>query len=180
VSAVTAPPTPGAAGGAASTRRGLLLAVAAVLSAVAVLAAALAAVAAMRSSRVHAVDAARDDALAAVASGIPVVLSYDYRHLKADFARAEARLTPRFRKQYDATTAKQVEPLAAKYHATSSAQVSAAAVVDASPDRAVVLVFVTQLATNTNLSAPRPDQSRINVTVVRSGDRWLIDRLAPL
>lgn len=165
---------------AAPSRRGLVLALTTVLSAVAVLAGALAAVAAMRGSHDQAVDAARDNALAAAVSGVPVVLSYDYRHLKADFARAEARLTPRFRKQYDATTAKQVEPLAAKYHATSSAQVSAAAVVDASPDRAVVLVFVSQLATNTNLTAPRSDQSRINVTVVRAGDRWLIDRLAPL
>ncbi len=160
--------------------RGVVAALTGALVAVSAGAAGLAAVATTSASHEHALDRARDNGLAAAASGLPTVLTYDYRHLEEDFARAESLLTPRFRKEYDDTTAKQVEPLAAKYKATSTADVTAAAVVDAQVDRVVVLVFVNQAVTNSNLSAPRLDRSRINVTVVRSGDRWLIDKLAPL
>ena len=139
----------------------------------------LAGVATADASRQHAVDRARAGALAAASAAVPTVLSYDYRHLDADFAKAESLLTPRFRAEYAATTAKQVKPLARKNKATSTADIQAAAVVEAEPDRAVVLVFVNQLATNVNLTQPRLDRARINVTVVRSGGRWLIDRMAP-
>jgi Mce-associated membrane protein len=47
-------------------------------------------------------------------------------------------------------------------------------------DRVVVLVFVQQTATNSQLSAPRLDRSRVNVTMVRDGDRWLIDGMSPI
>jgi Mce-associated membrane protein len=116
----------------------------------------------------------------AASSGVATILSYDYRHLDADFASAERLLTPHFRKQYDDTTAKGVKPLAAKYKAISSADVSAAGVVDAGHDRAVVLVFVNQTVTNSQLAAPRLDRSRIDVTLVRSNGRWLIDKLTTL
>jgi Mce-associated membrane protein len=112
---------------------------------------------------------------------VATVLSYDYRHLDNDFAAAHKVMTPTFRKQYDATTAKGVRPLATRVHAISSAQVTAAGLADAlSADRAVVLVFVNQTATNTKLTAPRLDQSRINVTLVRVGGQWLIDKMQTL
>jgi Mce-associated membrane protein len=113
-------------------------------------------------------------------SAVATVLSYDYRHLAADFAAAERLLTPNFRKQYDATTAKGVQPLASKYKAVSTASVSAAGIVSLSGSRAVVLVFVQQTVTNTQLSAPRLDRSRVDVSLVKSGNRWLIDKLTPL
>jgi Mce-associated membrane protein len=161
-------------------RRGVGVVVVAVMAALAVLLAALSAFAAARASHRHALDEARRQVAAAAASAVPVVLSYDYRHLPRDFARAEAQLTPNFRKQYIRTTAKGVQPLAAKYKAISSADVTASGVVDNGVDRAVVLVFVSQTVTNSLLSAPRLDRSRINVTLVRSGGRWLIDKLAPV
>jgi Mce-associated membrane protein len=152
----------------------------ATVSVLAVLAAALAAVAAARVSHRHALDRARENAVAAATSGVATVLSYDYRHLTADFQRAEGLLTSRFRKEYDRTTAAGVKPLAAKYQARSSAQVTVAGSVSTGVDRVVVLVFVDQTVTNSQLSAPRLDRSRINVTLVKQGNRWLIDRLAPI
>lgn len=160
--------------------RSARVAAVAVLALVGVLTAALAAVATERVSHRHAVDSARDDAIAAATSGVATVLSYDYRHLAADFGRAEALLTPRFRAQYVKTTAKTVEPLAAKYKATTTADVAAAGSVSNTVDRAEVLVFVDQTVTNSQLAAPRLDRSRINVTLVRSHGRWLIDNLAPI
>ncbi len=163
-----------------SPRRQMRLAVVATVAVLAVCAAALAAVAAERVSHRHAVDRARENGIAAATTGVASVLSYDYRHLSADFQKAEALLTPRFRKEYDRTTAAGVKPLAAKYKAQSSAHVSAAGTVSVSPDRVVVLVFVDQTVTNSQLAAPRLDRSRIDVTIVHQGGRWLIDRLSPI
>ena len=120
------------------------------------------------------------DVTSAASSAVATVLSYDYRHLSADFAAAEQLLTPSFRKQYDATTAKGVEPLESKYKAVSTASANAAGIVSLSGSRAVVLVFVQQTVTNTQLSAPRLDRSRVDVSLVKSGSRWLIDKLTPL
>ena len=161
-------------------RHQLRVAVVAAVAAMAVLAAALAAVAVERVSHRHDLDRARDNAIAAATSGVATVLSYDYRHLVEDFSRAERLLTPRFRKEYDKTTAAGVKPLAAKYKAQSTAQVTVAGSVSTSVNRVVVLVFVDQTVTNSQLAAPRLDRSRIDVTLQKQGDRWLIDRLAPI
>jgi hypothetical protein len=53
-------------------------------------------------------------------------------------------------------------------------------VISSSSARATVLVFVAQQVTNTQLSAPRLDRSRIEVDLVHSGGRWLIAKLTPL
>jgi Mce-associated membrane protein len=160
----------------------LRLTIVAVAAVLALAASGLAAVAAGRVADRHALDRARTEAVAAATSGVGTVLSYDYRHLQRDFKQAEALLTPNFRKQYVKTTAAGVLPLAAKYHATSTAVVpeGSAGVVSAGLNRAVVLVFVEQTVTNSQLAAPRLDRARIDVTVLRTGGRWLIDKLAPI
>ena len=163
-----------------SPRQQLRLAVVASVAVLAVCAAALAAVAATRIAHRHALDRARENAAAAATSGVATVLSYDYRHLANDFHRADSLLTAGFRKKYDKTTAAAVEPLAQKYQARSSAQVTAAGTITTSVDRVVVLVFVDQTVTNSQLTAPRLDRSRIEVTLVHQGARWLIDRLSPI
>jgi Mce-associated membrane protein len=167
-----------------TARRTPALLLVAVVAAVAVLLSALAATAAMRRSDNLAGNLENTqevaDVIAAASNQVSTVLSYDYRHLDEDFARATALLTPRFKEQYLSTTAKGVQPLAEKYKAISSAQATAAGLVEGTPDRAVVLVFVAQTVTNTQLTAPRLDRSRIRTTLVRSGDGWLIDSLQPV
>jgi Mce-associated membrane protein len=145
-----------------------------------VVAVVLAALVGLRVSDHHDRDRASTGALAAATTGVATVLSYNYRSLDADFTKAEALLTPSFRKSYVSTTAKAVQPLAAKYQAVSTAQASAAGVITASAARATVLVFVSQQVTNTQLSAPRLDRSRIQVELVRSHGRWLINKLTPV
>ena len=166
-------------------RRAAALVLPAVVAVVAVLLSVLAAAAATRSSS-RLADSVGDThevagVLAAARTEVATALSYDYRHLDADFARATAVMTPAFRKKYLATTAKGVKPLAVKYKATSAAQVTSAGLVEGTRDRAVVLVFVAQTASNSQLTTgPRLDRSRIRTTLVRSGDRWLIDDLDPV
>jgi Mce-associated membrane protein len=49
-----------------------------------------------------------------------------------------------------------------------------------STTRATVLVFVDQTVTNSQLKAPRLDRSRVEVTLVNSHGRWLINNLSPI
>jgi hypothetical protein len=146
----------------------------------AVVAVVLAALVGLKVSARHDRDRASTAALAAATTGVATVLSYNYRSLAHDFAAAEALLTPSFRKAYDATTAKAVQPLAAKYKAVSTAQVSAAGVISPGTSRATVLVFVSQQVTNSQLSAPRLDRSRIQVELVHTHGSWLINKLTPV
>ena len=152
----------------------------AALVVLAVVAAVLAVLLSMRVSHNHEKNQAATAALSAATTGVASVLSYNYKSLDADFAKAEALLTPSFRKSYQATTAKAVQPLAAKYKAVSTAQVSAAGIIVASTSAAKVLVFVSQQVTNTQLSAPRLDRSRIEVELIHTHGQWLINKLTPV
>lgn len=107
-------------------------------------------------------------------------LTYSYKTLATDFATAEKGLTPSFRSSYVHTTETSVQPLASKYHAISSATVTAAGVSAASADTATVLVFVDQTVRNTQLPRPRLDRSRISVGMQKINGTWLINHLSPL
>jgi len=124
---------------------------------------------------------ARGQALAAARQAAPVVLSYDYRHLDRDFAAARARLTGHFRDEYRKTTTTVVGPTARKYHGVVKATVSAptggspaASVISASADRAVVLLFVNQVTTSTQVSGSRVDLNRVRMTLTRMSDGWKV------
>ncbi|MET7915118.1 hypothetical protein ABZU45_04095 [Streptomyces avermitilis] len=124
---------------------------------------------------------ARGQALAAARQAAPVVLSYDYRHLDRDFAAARARLTGHFRDEYRKTTTTVVGPTARKYHGVVKATVAAptggspaASVISASADRAVVLLFVNQVTTSTQVSGSRVDLNRVRMTVALTSHGWRV------
>jgi Mce-associated membrane protein len=131
---------------------------------------------------------ARGEALAAARKAAPVVLSYDYRHLDRDFARARALLTGHFRDQYGRTTKTVVAPTATKYHGVVKATVAtppdggapAASVVSATPDRAVVLLFVNQVTRSTQVPVPRLDLNRVRLTLTRTSAGWKVSGVAAL
>ncbi|MEU7061444.1 hypothetical protein [Streptomyces sp. NPDC046197] len=131
---------------------------------------------------------ARGQALAAAQQAAPVVLSYDYRHLDRDFARARAHLTGAFRDEYLRTTKTVVGPTARKYHGVVQATVArptgggaeAASVVSAAPDRAVVLLFVNQVTRSTQVSGSRLDLNRVRMTLTRTSSGWKVSALDAL
>jgi hypothetical protein len=167
---------------AASPRRqGSRLVPAAVIGVVlAVAGSVLLAVVAQRMAHHNAVDDARKAAIAAARTETAATLSYDYRHLAADFAAAERGLTPKFRTSYARTAASSVVPLARQTHAVSTATVAAAGVVSAGADSAKILVYADQTVQNNLLkTTSRLDQSVIEVSMVKRGGRWLIDNLQP-
>ncbi|WP_367323630.1 hypothetical protein [Streptomyces sp. HUAS ZL42] len=124
---------------------------------------------------------ARGQAVAAARQAAPIVLSYDYRHLNRDFAAAQTRLTGHFRDEYRKTTTTVVGPTATKYHGVVKATVAdptggtpAASVISSSPDRAVVLLFVNQVTTSTQVSGSRVDLNRVRMTLTRTEDGWKV------
>jgi Mce-associated membrane protein len=133
-------------------------------------------------------DAARVQALAAAQKAAPVVLSYDYRRLDQDFAAARGHLTGTFREEYRRTTTSVVAPTAKKYHGVVKATVveppgggaAAASVVSASPDRAVVLLFVNQVTKSTQVSGSRVDLNRVRMTLTRTSAGWKVSAVDAL
>ncbi|MEU5535608.1 hypothetical protein [Streptomyces sp. NPDC020362] len=131
---------------------------------------------------------ARAEALMAARRAAPVVLSYDYRHLDRDFARARDRLTGHFRDEYRKTTTSVVGPTARKYHGVVKATVAepasggvpAASVVSASPDKAVVLLFVNQVTESTQVPGSRLDLNRVRMTMSRTSGRWKVSAVDAL
>jgi len=133
-------------------------------------------------------DEARGQALAAAQGAAPVVLSYDYRHLDRDFARARTYLTGAFRDQYLKTTRTVVGPTATKYRGVVKATVAAppdggtpaASVVSAAPDRVVVLLFVNQVTQSTQVSGSRLDLNRVRMTLTRTSAGWKVSAVDAL
>jgi Mce-associated membrane protein len=123
---------------------------------------------------------AGDSALAAAKASAATILSYDYRHLDADFGQAAALTTGSFRTDYQATTAKAVRQLATQTQAVVVAKVVAGGVVSSTTDRATVLLFVNQTTTSNRLSAAKTDLNRVQMTLTRSGSRWLVSGLKAL
>lgn len=170
-----APPT-AAPSGARPRSRWVVMVLAVCL--VAVLAACLLAAVTTRSERSDVT--AGDAALAAATSSGATILSYDYRHLDADFAHAAALTTGSFRTDYQATTAKAVQQLATQTQAVVVAKVVAGGVVSSSADRVTVLLFVNQTTTSNRLTSAKTDLNRVQMTMTRSGSHWLVSGLKAL
>ncbi|MEV6650807.1 hypothetical protein [Streptomyces sp. NPDC051219] len=166
-------------------RRGLVMAALAVLVVTGLVAVAVLGWAYQDGRRA---DAARVQALAAARKAAPVVLSYDHRRLEKDFAAALGHLTGPFREEYRRTTTAVVAPTAKKYQGVVRATVvkppgggaPAASVVSASPDRAVVLLFVNQVTRSTQVTGDRVDLNRVRMTLTRTPEGWKVSAVDAL
>ena len=164
---------PGRVSRGLSWLRGHVAAVVAALLVVALVVALALTTLALRHEK--ALDDARTSALQAGKESAVALSSYDYRTLDKDFGAVTSRSTPTFRDSFNQTSAS-LRKVLEQYDATATSTIVAAGVTSATEHRAVVLVFLDQKATNTNQTAgPTTDQSRIEVTLARSGSRWLID-----
>ncbi|MFD5846170.1 hypothetical protein [Streptomyces chartreusis] len=129
----------------------------------------------------HRTESARTQALTAAQKAAPLVLSYDYRHLDKDFASARTHLTGGFHAEYGKTTKAVVGPTAKKYRAVVKATIAApttgtpaASVVSASPDKAVVLLFINQVTESTQVSGARVDLNRVRMTMTDTDKGWKV------
>lgn len=124
------------------------------------------------SARRSGLDASRDAARQ--------LFSYDYRTLDKNFSVGRALTTGGFRTDYDKTTTKVVADVAKRYKAVVKANVVNAGVVRASPDEVVTIVYVNQVTTSTQVTGEKVDLSRVRMTLVRSGGRWLVTKVDAL
>jgi Mce-associated membrane protein len=126
-----------------------------------------------------ALNGARTSALAAARTDAVELAGYNYRHLNADFAVVMATSTPTFRRSFTQTS-NALKGALTRFHANAVANVVAAGVVSATTSRVVALVFLTQKVKNTTQSGTSTDRSQIEITLLRSGGRWLINQVTLL
>lgn len=100
----------------------------------------------------------------------------DYRHLDRDLARVLTGSTGDFRKQFQAGV-KDLTTLFTANKVVSTGEVLEAGLVSSDSDSARVLVVADSTVVNT--ASPKGDKrhSRIQLDLVRHGDRWLVSDL---
>ncbi len=123
------------------------------------------------SSRTSALAAARTDAVQ--------LASYNYRSLDRNFSAVVAESTPSFRRSFTESS-NALKSTLTKYKATADATVVSAGLVSASPSRAVALVFLDQKIANATQAKATTDRSQVEITLVSSGGKWLIDQVTLL
>ena len=124
--------------------------------------------------------AAQQQVVAAAKEGAEALLSYSPETLDADLATAKSHLTGEFLDYYSDFTEKVVAPAARQKGVKTEANVARAAVSEMRPGKAAVLVFVNQVTTSKDRPTPALATSSVKVTLVRSGDGWLISGFDPV
>jgi Mce-associated membrane protein len=123
-----------------------------------------------------AVDEASRAAPAAAERASAAILAYSYKSLDADEKAAAGYMTPAYAKKYSDTFDRLVRPNAAKIKATVEAEVKASGVNRAEADRVNVLLYVNQATTSTaNSGTPQVALNRVQLSMVRTDGRWLVD-----
>ncbi len=116
-------------------------------------------------------------ALIAITAGLTArALSYDYRTLNRDMARAEAGMSPRFGKQYRTTMSK-IRAQTQSARVRLKATVAGTSLISADEHAAQALVFVDQVTTRAGSRRQRLDQNRVVVTLIRGGGHWRISKM---
>lgn len=124
---------------------------------------------------------ARTEVLIAAADLAQRTLSYDYRTLANDMEVARARMTPRFRKEYDTTMA-QVRANTTKNQIVLQAVAVSSAIISATEHKAKVLVFLNQTTTAGTGKKANQQMSRnsLVITLTRGDGDWDISKLTAL
>jgi Mce-associated membrane protein len=125
-------------------------------------------------------EVAQQEVVAAAKEGIEAALSYSPESLEKDLDTAKSHLTGKFLDYYSDFTAKVVTPAATQKGVKTEANVARAAVSQIRPGHADVLVFVNQVTTSKDRPTPALATSTVMVTMVKSGDRWLIAEFNPV
>ena len=102
--------------------------------------------------------------------------TYDYQHLDQDFQTVTSHLAPSFRDSYTKTVAS-LKAIVVQYKGSATATIQGVGVTSVNTKTAVVLVFLDQKVTNTNLKAPRIDTNRLQITLERTNGSWLMSDL---
>jgi Mce-associated membrane protein len=137
----------------------------------------------LHNRRDSSADQARAHALAAAKRAARDILSYDYRNLDADIAKAKSETTGLFARQY-AGSADTLLAQARQLRAIVQATPASPGVVSATKDEVVVLVWVDQASVKQLAAQKTPttriDQSRVRMTMTNVDGHWKVSQLAAL
>lgn len=133
--------------------------------------------------RLQETEAAAAEALTAARSYAPEMLSYDYRTIDRDFARAGAHATGKLVAHFRELAGK-LGPEARRQRTVQQAVVTAAGVESATADEVHVVMFVNMVTTSTppGQGSPRQEitQGRVRLVLVTQSDGWRVTRLSTL
>jgi Mce-associated membrane protein len=150
-----------------------------VLAALALAAVACLVLAAMTVPRLTAADdreQRRTEVLRAARQHAVNFTTLDYRRLDRDLGRVLDGATGEFRKQFEAGT-KDLSELVTANQAVSEGEVLEAGIVTDDEDSARVLVVADSTVNNTGSEEPQRRHYRLQLDLVRDGDRWLVSDL---
>ncbi|MEV7005410.1 hypothetical protein [Streptosporangium sp. NPDC051022] len=134
-------------------------------------------------SRLRSEESAGQEALATARSVAADMLSYDYRTIEQDFARARGYTTGDLTRYYRelATT---LMPTVRSQRTVQQATVAGAAVESARSDRAEVLLFMNMSTVRTLPGDKQPrrqvSQNRARLVMVKKDSHWLVAELSTL
>jgi len=130
-------------------------------------------------ARHHALETARTESVNAAKETTVAMLSYNPTSAADTLNAASDRLTGALRDSYTSLIHDVVIPGAQQKQISAAATVAAAASINASPQHAVVLVFVNQ-STTQGQDAPSGTASAVRVTLDKVGSRWLVSSFDPI
>ena len=127
-----------------------------------------------------ATEQARVDAVKAAGEQAKAMLSYDFNKVDEQLAAAADGLTGSFRDDYMKLVTETIAPGAKEKKLTVQVTVQAGAPVSATPDDAVVLLYLNQITTSADAPEAATTGSRVRMEMHKDGDRWLTARLTPV
>jgi Mce-associated membrane protein len=127
----------------------------------------------------NSLNSARTGALSSAKTYAVDLASYNYKTLNQDFGKVLAESTPTFKQNFTLSS-EALKTAIVKYDASATANVVGAGLVSVTTSRAVVLVFLNQTVDNTLQKNKPTTESRVEITLVRSDGRWLIDQVTLL
>lgn len=119
------------------------------------------------------------DAVAAARDTTVAILAYQPDTVEATLGTARNRLTGSFRDEYTRLVKEVVVPGAKEKKVKTLVTVPAAGVISASPDHAVVMVYINQNVTMGD-DPPTDTASAVKVALDKVGERWLISGFDPI
>ncbi|MFE0748143.1 hypothetical protein [Gordonia sp. NPDC058843] len=117
---------------------------------------------------------------AAVNHQVSAMLSYDHATVDKQLVDAATGLTPDFRPEYQKLIEQAVIPGAREKQVNTQVTVAGTSVVSLDANQAELLLLLNQVTSTSAEPNPSTAGSRVIVSAVKSGDRWLVDGLRPV
>ena len=127
-----------------------------------------------------ALESVRADAMAQAPALVEDVLTYTSETVDSDLAVGADAVTGTFKEEFVEYAATAVAPQSKAQGISTRARVVDVGLLGVALDRVELLMFVDQITTSFAQPAPASSSSRVQVTVVRVGDRWLVGELTPI